>query len=231
METKKGYENYDKVHVAIDCVIFGYYERQLQVLLIQRDFEPVVGEWSLIGGILSEDEDLDAASQRILKYNTGLDNVFMEHVHVFGKVHRDPLARVVSVMYYALINPIDYNHKLIPRMGAKWFPINNIPKLIFDHEEMLKMAFDTLKKKITRMPIGFELLPPKFTMPELIQLYEAILQKSLDKRNLSKKIFSLKILRKHNEKQFNTSKKGAFLYSFDKRKYEALTKKGFLFEI
>lgn len=225
------YSNYHKQLLALDCIIFGFDEGELKILLIKRDFEPAKGRWSLMGGFLDPDESLDESARRILYRLTGLENVFMEQLYAYGDVTRDPGERTISVAYYALLRIIDYNKDLVKSYSAQWHPISKIPDLIFDHNKMVTRALETLRRKARYRPIGFELLSEKFTLPQLQSLYEAIYQKKFDKRNFRKKIIAMDLLKKHGEKDMEGSKKGAYLYSFKRKKYNNLASKGFNFEI
>ncbi|REE80791.1 ADP-ribose pyrophosphatase YjhB (NUDIX family) [Lutibacter oceani] len=215
-----GYNAEDKVLVAVDCIIFGFDNEDLKILLIKRDFEPEKGKWSLIGGFLKNQETLDDAASRILHRLTGVHNIYMEQFYAFSEVDRDPKERTVSVSYFALINIENHNKELIENYNAKWFSLSKAPKLIFDHNEMLAKAIRRLQRRASIKPIGFELLPEKFTMRQLQKLYEAILNKDLDKRNFINKINSLDILIKLKEKDMTSSTKGSFLYRFDQKKYD-----------
>lgn len=214
------YSSADKVLLAVDCIIFGFDHEGLKILLIKRDFEPEKGKWSLIGGFLKRDEILDNAAIRILNTYTGLNDIYMEQLYAYSDIDRDPVERTISVSYYALINIENHNAELIQNYHAKWFSINDMPKLIFDHNEMVQHAIRRLRYRTSIKPIGFELLPEKFTMRQLLELYEAILSKELDKRNFISKINSLEILNKLDEKDMGSSRKGSYLYTFNKEKYE-----------
>jgi 8-oxo-dGTP diphosphatase len=215
------YKSEDKVLLAVDCIIFGFDNDDLKILLIKRDFEPEKGKWSLIGGFLKQDETLNDAAARILFKLTGVHNIYMEQFYAFSEIDRDPVERTVSVSYYALINIEDHNKELIENFNAQWFSVSKAPTLIFDHNEMLSKAIRRLQRRTSIKPIGFELLPLKFTMLQLQKLYEAILDKKLDKRNFINKINSLDILIKLEEKDMSSSTKGSFLYMFDQEKYDA----------
>jgi ADP-ribose pyrophosphatase YjhB (NUDIX family) len=223
------YEKSDKLLVAVDCIIFGFDGKRLNALLIKRDFEPEKGKWSLMGGFLGKKESVDAAAARVLKQLTGLTNIYMEQFYCFGEVQRDSAARVISISYYALINIHNYRNQLVPDHEAHWFPLNKVPPLIFDHKKMMLEAKERLKQKVANHPVGFELLPEKFTLPQLQNLYEAIYESPLDKRNFTRKILSLGILQKLNEKDKKTSRKGAYFYVFDKAKYSKLEHEGLKF--
>ena len=216
------YKSHDRILLAVDCIIFGFDGTQLKALLIKRGFEPEKGKWSLMGGFVSKNESADTAAARILSQLTGLEDVYMEQLHCFSDVDRDPEGRVVSVAYFALINIEEYSVQLQTDHEPRWFPLNKIPQLIFDHKQMVAMAKERLQHKVSNHPIGFELLPMKFTLPQLQNLYEAIYESPLDKRNFTRKILSLGILNKLAEKEKESSRKGAFYYVFDKSKYKKL---------
>lgn len=225
------YISEDKVLLAVDCIIFGFDNDDLKILLIQRDFEPEKGKWSLIGGFLKKDEILNKAAMRILDNYTGLQDIYMEQLYAFSEINRDPVERTISVAYYALINIENHNKELIKNYHAEWFSVSKAPKLIFDHDNMLSHAIRRLRYKTSIKPIGFELLPEKFTMRQLLKLYEAILSKELDKRNFISKINSLDILIKLEEKDMMSSRKGSYLYMFDKDKYEDKLLNNFLINL
>lgn len=225
------YRTEDKILVAVDCLIFGFDNEKLKILLIKRDFEPEKGKWSLIGGFLKQDESLDIAANRVLKTMTGLDDIYMEQFYAYSEVDRDPAERTISVAYYALINIQDHNEELIEQYSAQWFSLGEKPALIFDHDYMVEHGIRRLRYRTSTKPIGFELLPEKFTMKQLQKLYESILDEKLDKRNFISKINSLDILVKLNEKDMNSSRKGSFLYKFDEDKYNKKTDQGFVFKM
>jgi 8-oxo-dGTP diphosphatase len=229
MSSNNLYKNIDPLYLAVDCIIFGFDGNDLKVLLIKRGFEPEKGKWSLMGGFINKDESVDDGAKRVLHNLTGLEDIFMKQLHVFGEIGRDPVARTVSVSYYALVNIHDYDNKLVREHEAHWFTVNKIPDLIFDHKEMITKAIESLKKDAKYSPVRFELLPKKFTLPQLKRLYDCIMGKDHDVRNFSKKILSTGMLIKLNEKDNNSSKKGAFLYRFDKKRYKTLKDEGFLF--
>ncbi|MGL1886457.1 MAG: NUDIX hydrolase [Reichenbachiella sp.] len=217
------YEDLESIPVAVDCIIYGFNENNLELLLIHRGFEPEKDKWSVMGGFVNKDEDIDAAASRVLKTLTGLENIFMEQVNTFGKVNRDPGGRVISVSYYALIRNDQYDEKLVKKHKAKWFPLNDLPSMIFDHKDMAQMAIKRLQRKVKSEAIGFNLLPEKFTLPQLQTLYEAILGEEIDKRNFRKKITTMDFIVKLEEKDKSSSKRGAFLYKFDSEKYKTGT--------
>jgi ADP-ribose pyrophosphatase YjhB (NUDIX family) len=210
----------EKLLLAVDCIVFGFDGEDLKVLLIKRGFEPEKGKWSLVGGFLNKKEVLESAATRILNKYTGLDDIFMEQVATFSDINRDPEERIVSTAYYALINIEEHSQKLNRQYSAKWFSVVDAPPLIFDHDNMVSTALKRLRLKAETEPIGFELLPEKFTMLQLQKLYEAIWNVSLDKRNFINKVRSLDVLQKLDEKDKSSSRKGAFLYRFDAKRYE-----------
>jgi len=223
------YKNHQKILVAVDCIIFGFDGNQLKALLIKRGFEPEKGKWSLMGGFVGKKESADEAASRVLYHLTGMKNIYMEQLYTFSDINRDTAGRVISIAYFALININDYSEQLQHRHEAKWFPLHRIPPLIFDHKKMVMKAKELLRQKVANHPIGFELLPPKFTLPQLQSLYEAIYETPLDKRNFTKKMLSLGILNKLNEKERASSRKGAFYYVFDSAKYGKLQVNGVKF--
>jgi ADP-ribose pyrophosphatase YjhB (NUDIX family) len=221
-----GYKNHQKILVAVDCIIFGFDGSHLKALLIKRGFEPERGKWSLMGGFVNKNENADKAAARVLYDLTGMKNIYMEQLHAFTDVDRDSAGRVVSIAYFALINIEEYNETLQKEHEAKWFPLSKIPPLIFDHKKMVLTAKEMLRHKVANHPIGFELLPEKFTLPQLQSLYEAIYESPFDKRNFTKKMLSLGILNKLNEKEKESSRKGAFYYVFDTERYQKLHSNG-----
>jgi 8-oxo-dGTP diphosphatase len=223
------YKDYDRLLLAVDCIIFGFDGQRLKSLLIKRGFEPGLGKWSLMGGFVTSEESVDEAAKRVLRQLTGLDNIYMEQLHCYSDPGRDPGGRVISIAYFALININDYNEQLLHEHKAEWFSFDQFPPLIFDHEEMVRHAKERLQQKVANHPIGFALLPTKFTLPQLQCLYEAVYESPVDKRNFTRKILSLDILRKLDEKEKSTSKKGAFLYVFDQEKYTKLENEGLKF--
>lgn len=230
---KKSYSyEYPRPALTVDCVIFGLDDGKLKILLIERGLEPYKGRWAFPGGFVDMEETIDAAAMRELQEETGLKNVFMEQLCTFGGVDRDPRGRVVSVAYFALVNKINSQVKAgDDASNAKWFTISETPQLAFDHDMILRVAFNRLKGKIKYQPIGFELLPEKFTLSQLQHLYEVILETSIDKRNFRKKILGMGLLIELDEKEENVSHRAASYYKFDKKKYIELSDRGFNFEI
>jgi len=225
------YNDQGKVLLAVDCIIFGFDKKDLKILLIKRNFEPEKGRWSLMGGFLQDDENLDDAAIRVLNQLTGLHNIYMEQLKAYSAIGRDPVGRTVSVSYYALINIIEHTAELNENYSAKWFNIEEAPDLIFDHNMMVANAMLRLRRRAGTKPIGFELLPKKFTMKDLQTLYEAILGEKLDKRNFINKINALDILVKTEEKDMNSSRKGSYFYMFDEVKYKLKVSDGFTFKL
>src|SRR6266581_1328525 len=218
--------------LTVDCVVFGSDEGELKVLLIERGLEPFKGRWALPGGFVRVDETLDDAARRELVEETGLKKVFLEQLYTFGAVDRDPRERVVSVAYYALVKLSEHEAKAATdAANARWFAVSKVPKLAFDHAEIVAMALARLKAKVRYEPIGFELLPPKFTLSQLQHLYEAVLENQLDKRNFRKKVLSFGLLVPLKETQMSGPHRPAQLFHFDTDKYEKLRKRGFNFEI
>lgn len=217
---------------SIDCVIFGFDDGELKILLIKRNEEPFKDWWALPGNIIEHDQSIDLAAERILYELTGLKDIFMEQFHTFGDVNRHPQGRVITVAYYAMIR-LNGTKELKPVSNyaskAVWIPVNDLPKLAFDHEKIFARGFEKIRNKISYQPIAFELLPEKFTLTQLQQLYEVILNKKLDKRNFRKKMLNYGILKELNEKQKGVSYRAAKLYKFDKRKYAKLFQKELTF--
>jgi 8-oxo-dGTP diphosphatase len=223
---------YPRPALTVDCVVFGFDESELKVLLIQRGLEPFKDRWAFPGGFVHVEETIDEAARRELAEETGLKDVFLEQLYTFGGVDRDPRERVVSVAYYALVKLSDHRARAATDAeNAEWFPISNVPKLAFDHADILETALARLKNKVRYEPIGFELLPPKFTLSQLQQLYEAVLESDLDKRNFRKKVLSFDLLVPLKETQMAGRHRPAQLFEFDAEKYEKLKKHGFNFEV
>lgn len=228
---KKYYAKHKKIYVAVDCIIFGWDDGQLKLLILKRDFEPAKGKNSLIGGFVRENESLDAAARRILFELTGLSDIYLEQLSAYGEVDRDPGERTISVAYFALLKIQNLDQEYVKGHGAHWVPISKLPKLIFDHDLMVQKAIRRLRRRAKSEPTGFELLPKKFTLPHLQGLYEEIYQTKFDNRNFRKKVLSMNILKKLNEKDKSCSKKGAYYYKFDKKKYDRFLLNGFHFDI
>jgi 8-oxo-dGTP diphosphatase len=218
--------------LTVDCVVFGLDDGDLKVLLIERAFPPFEGRWALPGGFVNVDEDLEMAARRELEEETGVARVFLEQLYTFGGVDRDPRERVVRVAYYALVKLSDHRIKAATdARSAAWFAAADLPTLAFDHDQIVATALQRLKGKVRYQPIGFELLPPKFTLSQLQRLYEVVLETPLDKRNFRKKILGMELLEELDEIEQDVAHRAARLYRFDKSKYRELTRQGFNFEI
>ncbi len=229
---KEFYYKYERPAVTIDAVIFGFAEASLKVLLIKRGIEPFKGKWALPGGFIQMKETADEGANRILKKETNLIGVFMEQLYTFTDIKRDPRERIISIAYFALVKQENYHAQAgDDETSAEWFEIDKLPKLAFDHEKIVSTAIQRLKGKIRYQPIGFELLPEKFKLSQLQDLYEVILEIPIDKRNFRKKILQMELLKDLDEKETNVAHKAAKLYKFDKNKYDELMKKGFNFEL
>ena len=223
---------YPRPALTVDCVVFGVDDEDLKVLLIQRDLDPFAGSWALPGGFVQMEENLPDAARRELREETGLERVFLEQLFTFGDVDRDPRGRVVSVAYYALVRLM--NHKVQAATDARdanWFSVWDTPSLAFDHDGILQAALERLKGKVRYQPLGFELLPRKFTLSQLQGLYETILERELDRRNFRKKILAMDILEELDEVQQDVAHRAARLYRFNERKYRKLAKAGFDFQV
>lgn len=206
---------------AVDCIIFGYDGQELKLLVIQRSFEPFKGMWSLVGGFVSETESAEGAAARVLKDLTGLDGIYMEQLHSFTAPDRDAVERTVSIAYFALIDIKKYKQQINEDYHPAWFPINKLPELIFDHTKIVELAKEKLRYNAALHPLLFELLPAKFTMPQLQSLYQAVYNAEFDKGNFNRKLLSTKLLLKLKDKDKLSSKKGAFYYKVDIKKYSA----------
>ena len=211
--------------VSIDCVLFGFDNGELKVLLIERNEEPFKDWWALPGNLVGENESVDQSASRILHELTGLSNIYVEQYYTFGEVDRHPQGRVISVAYYAMLR-LSGDKALKPlttyAKNVQWINIKELPKLAFDHQNIFNKALEKIKRRIKHLPIAFELLPEKFTLTQVQNVYELILGKKLDKRNFRKKILSFGVLKELNEKQKGVSFRAATLYKFDKRKYAKL---------
>jgi len=210
---------------SIDCILFGFDEGELKILLIERNEEPFKDWWALPGNLVSENESLDQSASRILHELTGIENVYMEQFYTFGDVGRHPQGRIISVAYYAMLR-LGGDKALKPvstyAKQAYWINVKDLPKLAFDHQKIFDQGLEKIKRRIKHQPIAFELLPEKFTLTQLQNVYEVILGKKLDKRNFRKKMLSFNVLKDLNEKQKGVSFRAATLYRFDKRKYGKL---------
>jgi 8-oxo-dGTP diphosphatase len=218
--------------LTVDCVVFGLDEQELKVMLIQRALAPFEGKWALPGGFVRLDETVAEAARRELEEETGLRDVFLEQLYTFSAVDRDPRERVVSVAHYALVNLRDHSvHAATDASAAAWFGVHDVPTLAFDHAEILQTALERLRGKLRYQPIGFELLPKKFTLSQLQRLYELVLERELDKRNFRKRVLAMDLLVELDEVEQDVAHRAARLYRFDERKYKRLVKLGFNFEL
>lgn len=213
------YKEFQKVLLSVDCIIFGFDNNKLKILIGRRQLDPGRGEWSLYGGFVDVNEGIDQCAARTLQELTGLKNLYMRQVGAFGTVDRDPGERVVSIAYYALINVRDYSEQLQREHGVEWVDINNLPTLYSDHNEMVRQALRRMRLKMRTEPIGFRLLPQLFTLTQLQRLYEAVGGQEIDKRNFRKRIKEIDFIEKTELIDKTTSKRGAVLYRFNKRVY------------
>ena len=220
--------------VTVDCVVFGLdlADENLKVLLIQRDIAPFQGQWALPGGHVHQDEQLQAAALRELQEETGMTEIYLEQLYTYGQPGRDPRGWVISVAYYALVKMTNWQlQAATDARDVAWFSIHDLPDLAFDHNKIFEAAYNRLQGKISYQPVGFELLPEKFTLTQLQKLYEIILDTRLDKRNFRKKILAMDLLADLNEIEKDVAHRAARLYRFDKDKYQALTRQGFNFSL
>lgn len=218
--------------LTVDVVVFALDDEDLQVMLIRRGLAPFAGQWALPGGFVRVEETLDEAASRELQEESGLEGIFLEQLYTFGAVDRDPRERVVTVAYYALVNLAGHSVQAsTDAVSAAWFPVGELPELAFDHARIVAAALSRLRGKLRYQPIGFELLPERFTLRQLQHLYEIVLGRPLDKRNFRKKVLGMGILKDTNEIEQDVAHRAARLFRFDKRAYDKLSKRGFLFEI
>ncbi len=223
---------YPRPSVTVDCVVFGVDESTLKILLIERDVEPFRGQWALPGGFVRLEEDLESAARRELAEETGVTKLYLEQLYTFGAVERDPRGRVITISYYALVRLAEHRVKAATdARDAAWVAIDDLPELAFDHRKIVEVARERLRGKVRYEPIGFELLPHKFTLTQLQTLYEIVLERSLDKRNFRKKILGMDLLVELEEFEQGVAHRAARLYRFDERRYRRLVKQGFNFEI
>jgi ADP-ribose pyrophosphatase YjhB (NUDIX family) len=220
------YSGEDRLLVSVDCIILGFQNKEINVLIVKRKFDPLKGERSLMGGFVRRDESLNDTVARVVAEFTGVENVYMEQVGAYGDVDRDPGGRVISVVYYALIDMRLFDEQLKDRHNTEWVNIKNVGQLILDHRQFLDDALRHLRLRSATHPVGFNLLPEQFTLPQLQSLYEAIYAHDLDKRNFRKKILEMGVLKKLDKKDKSSSKRGAFYYKFNKEKYDHIVKNG-----
>lgn len=225
------YKEQEKFYVSVDCLILGFKNDKLYLLISKRKFEPLKGQDSLMGGFVRSNESLSETVSRVVFEYTGIQDVFMEQVGAYGEIGRDIGERVVSLAYYALIDIQSFDEQLCKVHNARWQELDKVGELIFDHNQILSDTIEILRNKAATKPLGFNLLPEKFTLPQLQSLYEAIYQTELDKRNFRKKILEMNILEKQEDKDKSSSKRGAFYYKFNKEKYDQLLQKGYFFSL
>ena len=221
----------EKFLLSVDCIILGFKQGKLYLLVSKRKFEPLKNRDTLMGGFLRSNENIEETVSRVLYEYTGIRDVYMEQVGTYGNIHRDEGERVISVAYYALIDFELFDEELCKIHNARWEELDKIGKLIFDHNQMVEDTVEILRRKAATQPLGFNLLPEKFTLPQLQSLYEAIYQTTLDKRNFRKRILDMGILEKQEDKDKSTSKRGAFYYKFNKEKYDQLLQRGYYFSL
>ena len=221
---------YPRAALTVDCVVFGLDDADLKVLLIQRKLTPFQHAWALPGGFVRVEETLDAAARRELEEEAGVRDVYLEQLYTFGTIDRDPRERVVTVAYFALAKLSDHRIRAATdAMGVGWFDLKDLPKLAFDHEAIVARAHERLRAKVRYAPVGFELLPPRFSLTQLQRLYEIILGTELDKRNFRKKILAMDVLVETDEHEQGVRHRAARLYRFVRRKYDRLAKQGLAF--
>jgi 8-oxo-dGTP diphosphatase len=226
------YDKFFQFGVSVDCVVFGYHENRLKILLIKRGAEPYKGMWALPGDLVYPNENIEVAAQRILRDLTGIEDLYMEQTKVYGKVDRHPAGRVITTAYYSLIDIAKHDpHASAWAEGVYWLDLAEMPKLAFDHSEILKDALVVLQQRVRHQPVGFELLPEKFALADLQALYEALLNETYDKANFRKRILSMNLLISLKENQKDVPHRPARLYKFDKQRYDELISKGFSFEL
>lgn len=223
---------YARPALTADCVVFGLDNEDLKVLLVQRDFDPFAGYWALPGGFAVVGESVEETARRELAEETGLQGIFLEQLYTFSEPQRDPREHVVTVAHFALVNLEE--HEVVAASDARdaaWFELNDLPRLAFDHDRILQTAYQRLQGKIRYQPIGFELLPQKFALRQLQQVYEKILDRKLDKRNFRKKILKMGILKELDEIEADVAHRAARLYRFDQQAYDQMVREGFNFEL
>ncbi len=215
------YSEHTKYFVSVDCIVFGFDEGKLKLLIGRRQMDPGRGEWSLYGGFVRDDEGLEEAAHRTLQELTGLKKMYLKQVGAFGAIDRDPGERVITVAYCALINVKDYDSRLLEEHQVKWVSLDEMPTLYSDHSEMVRKALNLLRRRIATEPLSFNLLPDLFTLTQLQKVYEAILGSEIDKRNFRKRIKAFDFIEKTELIDKLTSKRGAALYRFNKKAYGA----------
>ena len=232
MRAEELFHTFFKSAFTVDNVIFGFDDGTLKTLLIRRGEEPFDNAWALPGYFVNPEEALDAAAKRVLREMTGLDNVYLEQLHTFGEPGRHAFGRVITVAYYSLVKIADFQPRAAGlAQDVTWHEVEDLPDLAFDHAAIIRVALETLKKSIRIRPIGFELLPPEFTLTELQHLYEAVWETELEKRNFRKKILAMGLLTDQGKVQEGVAHRPAKLYAFDEANYRRLERTGFNFEV
>lgn len=214
------YNEHSKVLVSVDCIIFGFNGNQLQVLIGKRQMDPGRGEWSLYGGFVGLNENLEDAANRVILELTGMKGLYIRQVGAFGRTDRDPGERVISIAYCALINVKDYDDKLRIQHGLEWVSLNELPQLYSDHNQMIHNAISQIRRRINTEPLSFKLLPALFTLTQLQHVFEAVMGEEIDKRNFRKRIGEMDFIEKTEQKDKLSSKRGAFLYRFNEKAYK-----------
>jgi 8-oxo-dGTP diphosphatase len=214
----------NRIALSVDCVIFGFDENKLKVLLIRSDLKKFQGKWSLLGDLVDPKEELDSAANRILKQRTGLDDVYLEQVRTFGSLERHPAGRVVTVAYYSLINIQHHKLKILDN-ELHWHDVNDITELAFDHKRILDASYEQLQRRVQEHPLAFSLLPKKFSLRELQNVYESILDTKMDRRNFRKKFFAMDFLVDIGQMEQDVPHRPGKLYHFNYNKYEKKKKK------
>lgn len=219
-------------NASSDCVIFGFEDSSLKILIYKRAKNPCKGAWALPGGFLKKGELFEEAARRILKATTGVRDIYLEEVAVFDQLDRFPPWRVFTVGYFALVKPGKYKiiESGLDSIEVKWFKVDELPELAWDHKNIVDTALDKLRAMVLHKPIGLELMPSKFSLPQLQTLYEAILGKKLDRRNFHKKMTRANLLKRLDERDPNNIRRAAYLYKFDKNVYNKLITKGFILD-
>jgi 8-oxo-dGTP diphosphatase len=226
-----GYE-FPRAALAVDCTIFGLDDEGLKILLVQRGIEPYRGRWALPGGFVRVDETLAQAARRELAEETALERVALDELGAFDALDRDPRERVISFAFTGLVKLSDHRvHAATDAAHAAWFALDDLPRLAFDHDAIVAAARAQLRRRVRTRPIGFELLPARFTLSQLQRVYEIVLERPLDKRNFRKKVLALGLLEELDEVEEDVAHRAARLYRFDERRYRALTKRGFDFSL
>ncbi len=226
MQDKKYCYDFPRPAVTTDCIIFGFSEGELRVLLIKRNLDPFKGRWAFPGGFLEMEENADEGARRELLEETGIRDCFIEQLHTFTRVDRDPRGRTISIVYYAMTRQSDLKPEAGDDAGeVQWFSIKEVPPLAFDHDQVLSIALDRIHDRFSKKITGFEMLPEKFTLPEMQKLYESVLRKKLDRRNFRKRMLGSGILNVLEIKEKGKPHRGAVFYSLNKARYKEYTER------